>query len=136
MNHPLMRDDESDRYAEWTCRPERAADAREASYRFLAALRPTPGTATAQDLVLVVSELVTNALRHAGAVTSLQLRADAHSLRIVVSDPSPVWPSDRTPDLTGQSGGFGWPLVQRLAQRVAVRPGAGGGKVVLAVLAR
>lgn len=136
MHHPLMSDDDSHQYTEWDCRPELAAEARETTYRFLDGLCPTPSAHTSQNLVLVVSELVTNSLRHAGEVSSLQLRADRRSLRIVVKDPSPAQPQDRTPDLTGRTGGFGWPMIQRLAERVTVRPRVGGGKTILAVLAR
>ena len=93
MHHPFMSDDESHRYTEWDCRPELAAEARETAYRFLAGLCPTPSAHASQNLVLVVSELVTNSLRHAGEVTSLRLCADRRSLRIVVKDPSPALPA-------------------------------------------
>ncbi|MFF3750910.1 ATP-binding protein [Streptomyces sp. NPDC002018] len=136
MQHPLVSDEQPFDHTEWSCHPELAAEAREAAYGFLAALYPAPSPYTAQNLVLVASELVTNALRHAGGVTSLHLRADRRSLQIVVNDPSPAQPLDRTPDFTGRTGGFGWPMVQRLAQKVTVRPGAGGGKAIKAVLAR
>ncbi|MFI5756438.1 ATP-binding protein [Streptomyces sp. NPDC051569] len=136
MNHVPMSDNESSPPAEWDCRPQLAAEAREATYGFLAGLYPTPSAHTAQNLVLVVSELVTNALRHAGDVSSLRLRADRQSLQIVVDDPSSAQPQDRTPDLTGRTGGFGWPMIQRLAQRVTVRARPGGGKTIRAVLAR
>ncbi|MFD7089286.1 ATP-binding protein [Streptomyces sp. NPDC059896] len=136
MYHPLTHDDQPLDHIEWSCQPEVAAEARDVTYGFIAGLSPAPSPHTSQNLVLVVSELVTNALRHAGAVTSLQLRADRGSLQIVVNDPSPAPPLDRTPDLTGRSGGFGWPMVQRLAEQVSVRPRAGGGKAILAVLAR
>ncbi|MFD5033832.1 ATP-binding protein [Streptomyces sp. NPDC058220] len=136
MHHPHTTDHQSPHPAERDCRPRRAAEARDATYGFLAGLCPTPSAHTSQNLVLVVSELVTNALRHAGEVTSLQLRADRRSLQIVVNDPSPAQPQDRTPDLTGRTGGFGWPMVQRLAEKVTVRPRPGGGKTIRAVLAR
>ncbi|MDX3853982.1 ATP-binding protein [Streptomyces sp. AK02-01A] len=106
------------------------------TYGFLAGLCPSPSAHMSQNLILVVSELVTNSLRHAGEVTSLRLRADRLSLRIAVDDPSPALPQDRTPDLTGRTGGFGWPMIQRLAEKVTVRPGPNGGKTILAVLAR
>ncbi|MFJ5292405.1 ATP-binding protein [Streptomyces sp. NPDC088348] len=123
-------------FADWTCCPRLAAEAREAVSRFLAELHPAPPAHTSQNLVLLVSELVTNALRHAGGVTAMRLSADRRSLEVAVADPSPAHPQDRTPDLTGSTGGFGWPMVQRLARTVAVRNEAGGGKVVCATLAR
>jgi anti-sigma regulatory factor (Ser/Thr protein kinase) len=136
MHHPDMSDDRPRPLADCASRPRLAAEARDATYGFLAGLCPAPSAYTSQNLVLVVSELVTNALRHAGEVTSLQLRADRKTLHIVVDDPSPAPPQHRTPDLTGRTGGFGWPMIQRLAQRVTVRPRPGGGKTILAVLSR
>ncbi|WP_343235035.1 ATP-binding protein [Streptomyces sp. SID10853] len=124
------------RSADWVCRPRLAADAREAAFRFLAGLHPAPPAHMSQNLVLLVSELVTNALRHAGGVTVMRLRADRRSVEVAVVDPSPAHPQDRTPDLTGCTGGFGWPMVQRLARTVAVRNEADGGKAVCATLLR
>jgi hypothetical protein len=133
---PHTSDDHVSPLAECDCRPQRAAEARDATYGFIAGLCPAPSALTSQNLVLVVSELVTNALRHAGDVTSLRLLAGRRSLEIVVADPSSAQPQDRTPDLTGRTGGFGWPMVQRLAEKVTVRPRPGGGKTIRAVLAR
>ncbi|MFC9430917.1 ATP-binding protein [Streptomyces sp. NPDC056987] len=136
MQQPLTSDPRSHGDAEWALRPELAAEAREAAHGFLAALVPEPSARTSQNLVLLVSELVANAIRHAGEVTSLHLRADRRSLHVVVDDPSPARPRERTPDLTGGTGGFGWPMIQRLAEKVTVLPNAGGGKTIRAVLAR
>ncbi|WP_328584213.1 ATP-binding protein [Streptomyces sp. NBC_00370] len=136
MHHPHASDDRHLPSAERDSRPLLAAEARDAAYGFLAGLDPIPSTRTAQNLVLVVSELVTNALRHAGAVTSMRLRADRRSLQITVDDPSPAPPEDRVPDITGRDGGFGWPMIKMLAQKVTVLPGPGGGKTISAVLAR
>ncbi len=83
-----------------------------------------------------MSELVTNALRHAGAVTALRLTAEQDTIRICVEDASPARPTERSPDLTGRDGGFGWPVVCALAREVTVRPRPGGGKIVQAALAR
>ncbi|MEV0848285.1 ATP-binding protein [Streptomyces sp. NPDC049954] len=122
--------------AEHHSRPALAADAREAVRVFLAGLSPAVAAQTAQHLLLLVSELVTNALRHAGAVTALRLRADRHRLTVTVEDPSPVPPRERVPDLSGSAGGFGWPMVLRMADGVTVRPTPAGGKTVVATLAR
>ncbi|MCX4550337.1 ATP-binding protein [Streptomyces sp. NBC_01387] len=113
-----------------------AAEAREAVFGFLSGLHPAPPAHTSQNLVLLVSELVTNALRHAGGVTVLRLTADRRCLEVAVADPSPAHPQDRTPDLTGCGGGFGWPMVRRLARTVEVSPRPDGGKVVSATLVR
>ncbi|MFH9138064.1 ATP-binding protein [Streptomyces sp. NPDC017524] len=121
---------------DFVCRPEKAADARDAVSTFVARLHPAPTSHTVQNLLLLVSELVTNAVLHAGAVTALWLTADRQGVHIRVTDPSPAHPQDRTPDLTGRTGGFGWPMVQRLAQDVRVRDTANGGKVILATVPR
>ncbi|MFE3825666.1 ATP-binding protein [Streptomyces sp. NPDC059092] len=131
-----MSDTQPNGHVEWALRPELPAEAREAAHGFLAGLSPEPSEHTSQNLVLLVSELVTNAIRHAGEVTSLHLRADRRSLQIVVHDPSPAPPQDRTPDLTGRTGGFGWPMILRLAEKVTVLPRPEGGKTIRAVLTR
>ncbi|MFG2138367.1 ATP-binding protein [Streptomyces sp. NPDC048650] len=134
MHHPYaVQEYEPARYV---CRPQRAADARDAADGFLAGLHPALSAPAAQDLILLVSELVTNALRHAGEVTDLRLTADRHSIQVTVHDPSPAQPQDRSPDLTGRTGGFGWPMICRLARTVIVRPLPGGGKAVHATLPR
>jgi hypothetical protein len=42
----------------------------------------------------------------------------------------------RTPHLDGRTGGFGWPMVNRLATTTAVTRHAAGGKTVNALLPR
>ncbi|MEV1047856.1 ATP-binding protein [Streptomyces sp. NPDC049916] len=119
---------------DYVCRPERAADARDAVSSFVARLSPAPATDVVQNLLLLVSELVTNAVRHAGAVTALRLTADDAGVHVRIADPSPALPQERTPDLTGRSGGFGWPMVNRLAREVRVREATDGGKVIVATV--
>lgn len=116
--------------------PHRAAEARAAAAAFVAQLHPAPSARTVQNLLLLSSELVTNAIQHAGAVTALSFKADRGTLHVRVADPSPAHPQSRTPDLTGRTGGFGWPMVLRLAKRVTIRPLGSEGKIILAVLAR
>ncbi|PBC85442.1 Anti-sigma regulatory factor (Ser/Thr protein kinase) [Streptomyces sp. 2224.1] len=118
------------------CCPQTAADARDFAGSFADLLHPPPTARTTQNLLLLVSELVTNALRHAGAVTALRLTADQDTIRICVEDASPARPTERSPDLTGRDGGFGWPVVCALAREVTIRPRPGGGKIVQAALAR
>ncbi|SCD55877.1 Histidine kinase-like ATPase domain-containing protein [Streptomyces sp. TverLS-915] len=74
-------------------RPEHAAEAREAVRVFLDGLSPAVAARTAQHLLLLVSELVSNALRHAGAVSGLRLRATSGALTVEVRDPSPERPT-------------------------------------------
>ncbi|MET7642499.1 ATP-binding protein [Streptomyces sp. NPDC005426] len=113
------------------------ADARDATRAFLEALgQPGLAPATADTVVLVVSELATNALRHGGGTFTLRLTARPDTIEVAVDDASPQAPLMRTPDLNGGTGGFGWPMVNRLAHTTAVTPRPAGGKTVRAVLAR
>ncbi|MGY0490327.1 ATP-binding protein [Streptomyces sp. WG-D5] len=85
------------------------------------------------DALLVVSELVSNALLHAGAVTGFSARLTGHELHLKVSDAGAGMPRDRKP-VPGRQGGYGWQIIQRLCTRVRV-DGGPGGKTVTAVLA-
>ncbi|MEJ8650703.1 ATP-binding protein [Streptomyces sp. MS1.AVA.3] len=113
------------------------ADARGSARDFLKGLgRPAIAPEAADTVVLVVSELVTNALRHGGGTCTLDLTAHPDSIEVAVHDPSPQVPRMRTPDLNGGTGGFGWPMVNRLARSTAVTRQTAGGKTVSAILAR
>ncbi|KAK1179733.1 ATP-binding protein [Streptomyces sp. NBS 14/10] len=117
--------------------PTAVADARETARAFLEALRqPTVDPEAADTAVLVVSELVTNALRHGGGTYTLRLAAHPDTIEVAVDDPSSQAPRMRTPDLNGGTGGFGWPMVNRLARATAVTRQPSGGKTVSALLAR
>ncbi|GCD39678.1 ATP-binding protein [Streptomyces chrestomyceticus JCM 4735] len=113
-----------------------AADARRDTRAFLDGLLPPVTSEAAGTVLLVVSELVTNALRHAGGTWTLELTAHPDGIEVAVHDPSPQAPRLRTPDLSGGTGGFGWPLVNRLARTTAVTPEPSGGKKVSALLPR
>ncbi|MGY0487792.1 ATP-binding protein [Streptomyces sp. WG-D5] len=102
--------------------PLTGAQARHAAAGFLAEHCPW---ADKDAVLLVVSELVGNAARHAGALARLRLRADPAGLAVSVEDDDPRAPQARAPDLGG-GGGFGWHVVERLAERIAVRPAQGG----------
>ncbi|MEV8533195.1 ATP-binding protein [Streptomyces sp. NPDC051211] len=136
MQQSQMIVNRAERLLECTWRPEWAAQAREAAAEFLLDLRSPPPAAIVQILLLLVSELVTNGLRHGGGVSAMSLRADRRSIQVIVADPSPAHPQDRTPDLTGHTGGFGWPMLQRLADSVRVEPQPGWSKAITAILAR
>ena len=80
-----------------------------------------------ETAVLLVSELVTNAVRHArgsNAIT-LELEASQSRLRIEVTDTDPRWPQPRTPAGFDESG-FGFVLVDALAGKWGVRETATG----------
>jgi anti-sigma regulatory factor (Ser/Thr protein kinase) len=109
-----------------TTRARRFTDA------FLARSHPPLPDRTAQDAVLAVSELVSNAARHAPGPCTLQLSRQGHRLTIAVTDTSTVAPLTRPGDLTTGTGGFGMHLLRHLA-RVTVCTHADG-KTITACL--
>ncbi|MBK3576694.1 ATP-binding protein [Streptomyces sp. MBT65] len=112
------------------------ARARESARHFLADLHRPIAAEDADTVVLAVSELVTNALRHGGGACTLDLTAHPDSIEVAVHDHSPQAPRMRTPDLNDGTGGFGRPMVNRLAHTTTVTRQAAGGKTVRASLAR
>ena len=71
--------------------------------------------AVAEDVLLLVSELVTNACLHADGPTELALHCTDALLRVEVSDHSTVTPVPRTPHEATRPGGHGLHIVTRLA---------------------
>ncbi|MGW4645605.1 ATP-binding protein [Kitasatospora sp. NPDC004289] len=69
---------------------------------------------TADAVLLAVSELLTNAHRHAGSDACLVLTWDGRRLEVSVHDASPVPPVPRSPDATA-TGGRGIGIVAALA---------------------
>ncbi|MFF4185092.1 ATP-binding protein [Streptomyces sp. NPDC001691] len=136
MARPTVSTSHSPGSAQRTTGPATPAEARDAARTFLSALVPRPSRENAENVVLVVSELVTNAVRHAGGAIALRFAADRSTLHVSVRDPSPDPPRERPPDLTGYEGGFGWPLVRHLARSVSVIPCVDGGKDVCVALPR
>ncbi|MFD5935521.1 ATP-binding protein [Streptomyces sp. NPDC060333] len=112
------------------------AGARESARHFLEDLLPVIAAEAAEAVVMVVSELVTNALRHGGGTATMDLSAHPDGIEVAVHDDSPRAPRMRTPDMNGGTGGFGWPMVNRLARTTAVTRRPAGGKTVRALLAR
>ncbi|MFF5184701.1 ATP-binding protein [Streptomyces sp. NPDC000345] len=86
------------------------------------------------DLLLVVSELVTNAIRHGGGLAGFEVTPVPEGLRLAVHDHSDVVPavaygSGELP--AGHHGnGYGWPLIIRLSREITVRRRPGGGKTI------
>ncbi|MFB7935814.1 ATP-binding protein [Streptomyces sp. NPDC056049] len=85
------------------------------------------------DAVLIVSELVTNAVRHTRGPCLLTLSEHDGSLEIAVSDHSEDMPDLHRPAAGGQRGGFGLEIMGRLGDSVRVVPRIGG-KTVRVVL--
>ena len=81
-----------------------------------------------ETAVLFVSELVTNAVRHAssgGSMLVLRLEAAGTSLRIEVHDADPQWPQPGIPSGLDESG-FGFVIVDALANKWGVTDTATG----------
>lgn len=86
------------------------------------------------DLLLVVSELVSNALRHGDGLAGFEATATADGVRLAVHDHSDVVPdavhgSGAFP-LAGHGQGYGWPIIVRLARDIVVERRPGGGKTI------
>jgi anti-sigma regulatory factor (Ser/Thr protein kinase) len=97
-----------------------SADA-EAPARAREALRPLAGRATAerlQSLDLVVSELVTNAVRHSPAdgpgAIGLEVLCVARTVSVAVTDPGRGFDAEAPRPEPGAGGGFGLYLVEEL----------------------
>ncbi|MEV6198088.1 ATP-binding protein [Streptomyces sp. NPDC051920] len=95
---PLARDFARQALYAWGWLPAASADRR----------------AAAEDVLLVVSELVTNACLHAEGPDELRVSCDNKVLRIEVSDRGSGQPAPRTPHRAGRPGGHGMFIVQRL----------------------
>jgi hypothetical protein len=117
---PLARDFTRQALYDWGWLPAATADRR----------------AAAEDVLLVVSELVTNACLHAEGPEALKVGCDGKVLRLEVSDRGTGQPAPRTPHRAGRPGGHGMFIVQRLCMDWGVVrvPGAPG-KTVWAELA-
>lgn len=84
------------------------------------------------DLALVVSEMVTNAVRHAGPPVALEIQTDGDEVLIAVKDGSPHRPRPRDAGLEAE-GGRGLLLVDLLSVEHGVRPDPPGKTVWAAV---
>lgn len=83
------------------------------------------------DVVLVVSELAANAVRHACSDFEVALRQVEGAVAVEVTDTSPDLPRAATPG-SRAGGGRGLLIIDRLARSWGVRPGPCGGKTVWA----
>jgi anti-sigma regulatory factor (Ser/Thr protein kinase) len=85
------------------------------------------------DALLVLTELLTNAIRHGRSAPTVTLRLSPDRLHLEVSDESPSAPMVRDePDATG---GYGLQIVDRIAEHWGWRPTTAG-KVVWTDLLR
>jgi len=100
--------------------PGSPAEAREA----LSPLSGSLATQVYMDLRLLVSELVTNCVRHArlsaGDPIRLRVERSERMLRVEVTDPGPGFDPEMDEPTPGQAGGWGLFLTERLADRWGV----------------
>ena len=89
-------------------------------------------TGVAADAVLVLSELVTNALRHGLGEIVTQGSVNQHELRVAVTDAGTELPQLLAPD-PDRIGGLGLHVVASVAETWGVAPFPGG-KTVWATL--
>ncbi|MFD7697949.1 ATP-binding protein [Streptomyces sp. NPDC059805] len=116
---PLARDFARQALYAWGWLPAASADRR----------------AAAEDVLLVVSELVTNACLHAEGPDALLIAYDNKVIRVEVSDKGTGQPAPRTPHRAGRPGGHGMFIVQRLClDWGVVRTPGQAGKTVWAEL--
>ncbi|MFE5239743.1 MULTISPECIES: ATP-binding protein [unclassified Streptomyces] len=93
-----------------------------------------------QGLLLIVSELVTNAVRHAALLSpelAVEVAIGAEWIRVSVEDNHPYRPTALVTDY-GQTGGRGLLLVREITAEAGgvcdVEHTAGGGKIIWAAL--
>ncbi|MFC8417849.1 ATP-binding protein [Streptomyces coelicoflavus] len=112
---PLARDFTREALYAWGWLPSATADQR----------------AAAEDVLLVVSELVTNACLHAEGPDELRITCEKKMIRLEVSDRGTGQPAPRTPHRAGRPGGHGMFIVQRLCLDWGVvrTPGVAGKRV-------
>lgn len=89
---------------------------------------------TADDAILVASELVTNAVLHAGTDITVRVVEQGQDLRVEVADGSAEVPGLRIPSPAARSG-RGLLIVEHFSERWGVEPTASG-KVVWFVVAK
>ena len=82
-----------------------------------------------EDATLALSELVTNAFRHAQADAEVGVEVSDGSVRITVTDRGPGRPETR-PFVRGQIGGHGLRIVRGVANEWGTRYGGDGAKTV------
>ena len=91
------------------------------------------------DVVLLISELVTNSVRHAGLDATqplqLSLATKGDTVRLAVRDPGPGFRPPQAPTDPAHVGGWGLVLVDQLAERWGVEHD-GKGNVVWCELRR
>lgn len=104
-----------------------------AARRAMLARDDTLPTAVRDDVLLLVSELVSNAVRHAGAGPEqplrVELRREAQRVSVAVADKGPGFARRPTPSRMNRSGGWGLYLVDQIADRWGIERTSSGSRV-------
>jgi anti-sigma regulatory factor (Ser/Thr protein kinase) len=113
--------------------PPSVGEARRIARGFLSAAEPPVDGATAMDVLLAVSELVTNAVTHAPGPCTLELESSEAGVLVAVSDGHRAAPVPSAPRPPGH-GGLGLHMLTALAGglRTRLRP---DGKTVSVLIA-
>ena len=74
------------------------------------------------EALLLITELITNSVRHGGPPIVLALECDGDVLRARVRDGNPALPTPITPSLASDEGGRGMSLVEVLTDTWGVDP--------------
>ncbi|MGX1761686.1 ATP-binding protein [Streptomyces lydicus] len=106
--------------------PARAAEARNFVHDLLHNAGTLVDDLALVDALLVTTELVTNAQRHGGGLIGFTARIVDGYLELAVEDRSEHCPRTAVPRDPGATGGYGWPLVERLACTVDIAVTAAG----------
>ncbi|QMU77224.1 ATP-binding protein [Streptacidiphilus sp. PB12-B1b] len=96
---------------------------------------PPLTSARIADALILISELVTNAARHAPGPCVLDMVYDGTALFIAVSDTSASLPRPRPGDLHTGTGGFGWNLLSSLTMDIHITRYTAGWKTIVTTLA-
>ena len=110
--------------SELSVRFDRGPTAAQAARNALLVLDERVDGQVLEDIRLLVSELVTNAVRHANAPTGgaveLDVTIDRSLVRVEVADPGPGFEPQPRDDEMSRPGGWGLYLVDRIADRWGV----------------
>jgi len=110
--------------SELSVRFDRGPSAASAARNALLALDQRVDGRVLDDIRLLVSELVTNAVRHAdgpnGGEVALDVKIESSRVRVEVADPGGGFDPQPRDDDMGRPGGWGLYLVDRIADRWGV----------------
>jgi anti-sigma regulatory factor (Ser/Thr protein kinase) len=108
---------------------EGRADSPREARRWLLSIAPKLGERRTDDVMVMVSELATNAVRHGGGGFEVRAFADETRLRVELADSSPDIPQLQWVP-AGATSGRGLGIVESLSDEWGVTAELGGGKSV------